>query len=72
MPPLLQGSKANDVRACTYSTWHDLLKRHEGDAQKAKAEYDNCMLIGLWEEHSHVLYLMVDVEWVPTVRMKVE
>ena len=72
MPPLLQGSKANDVRACTYSTWHDLLERHGCVVQKAKAEYENCMHEGLWEEHSHVLYLMVDVEWAPRVRMKVE
>ena len=63
MPALEQGPKAKDVRACRYQTWHDLLVTC-GDYEKAKEEFDRCIRDGLWEKHSDVLYVMVDIKMV--------
>ena len=59
MPPLA-GPGAAIVLQCRYQTWDDLLARHDGDAQKAKSEFDACIAVGYWEEHAGVLFVMVD------------
>ena len=56
----LAGSGAAIVLQCRYQTWDDLLARHDGDAQKAKSEFDACIDAGDWEEHAGVRFVMVD------------
>ena len=58
--PPLAGPGAATVLQCRYQTWDDLLARHDGDAQKAKSEFDACIAVGYWEEHAGVLFVMVD------------
>ena len=59
MPPFA-GPGAAIVLQCRYQTWDDLLARHDGDAQKAKSEFDACIAAGYWEGHAGVLLVMVD------------
>ena len=56
----LAGPGAAIVLEGRYQTWDGLLARHDGDAQKAKLEFDACMAVGYWEQHAGVLFVMVD------------
>ena len=70
MPPH-QGSQAVCVRECKYLTWGDMVQRHRGDVVQAMGEWDECMRVGLWEEHASVTFVMVDVT-LQTTPVKVE
>ena len=60
MMPLRQGANANKVQRCTYLTWSGLVARHNGNLEKASKELEECMRDGLWEEHAHVKFVLVD------------
>ena len=69
MPPH-QGPKAVSVQTCRYCTWEMLLERHGLDMDKARAEYDRCLGEGLWEQHGSTLFVLVDCEFTPPVKVE--
>ena len=47
-----------------------LLERHGQDMQNARAEYDQCMEEGRWEQHGSILFVLVDCEFLPPVKVE--